>query len=302
MTFVTKPLLSSTNSDTSVTAFWQCFANTGLMKLNTLRMKRRGAMTTICIPAKDEGATIAQVVDACMGMMRSHPGLIKEILVVDDRSTDDTARIARERGARVVATVGSPWLPFGSNGKGDAIAVGVRNCTTELVTFVDADVTTLDDEFVVTLTRPLRRSRAIHLVKGTFRRVGGSSESGRVTMLTALPLLRLLHPEVATFQEPLGGIFSARVNTLAALDLEADYGVDVGILLDIVARYGRSSVEEVDVGSLEHRRRDLASLSNTAEHVARAILTRSSDQLGFSRDMHDKLHLVDERTIPSLSA
>jgi len=232
--------------------------------------------TTVCIPAHNEASTIRQVVELVHRAGRQQPGLIAEVLVVDDRSTDGTADIAAAAGAKVLFTADECTNFGGSRGKGDAIWTGLRRCETELITFVDADVTTLSARFVSRLNEPLLRSPDVHLVKGRFRRASGRNVSGRVTMLTARPLLSLLHPEITHLEEPLSGVFAGRVDTLGQLWLDCDYGVDVGILLDVVNAVGPRSVVEVDLGELRHRNRDLDSLSVTAEQVARAILARSS--------------------------
>jgi len=226
--------------------------------------------TTICIPAHNEMGTIAGVVALALRAQALRPDLVSEVVVVDDRSTDGTADVAARAGARVLSTHDECRGFGGPRGKGDAIWTALRRCNTELITFVDADITELDDRFVARLNEPLRKHSRVHLVKGKFHRMG------RVTTLTARPLLALLHPELADMSEPLSGVFAGRVDTLGALWLDCDYGVDVGILLDVVRRHGVDGVVEVDLGRLQHRNRDLASLSTTAEQVARAILVRSA--------------------------
>jgi glucosyl-3-phosphoglycerate synthase len=248
----------------------------------------RAAQTTICIPAHNEAGTIAHVVTLARRAQAMQPHLVAEIVVIDDRSTDNTARRARRAGARVISTEDECRSFGGARGKGDAIWTALRRCDTELITFVDADVTHLDDQFVARLNEPLREHPHLHLVKGTFQRMG------RVTTLTARPLLALLHPDLRAMTEPLSGVFAGRVETLGALWLDCDYGVDVGILLDVARQHGVHSVMEVDLGRLTHRNRDLESLSLTAEQVARAILARStSTQL-----LHDDISV---RRVPPRS-
>lgn len=210
---------------------------------------------------------------------------LHEIIVVDDRSSDRTQALARRAGARVVSTV-EECAEFGPpSGKGDALWTALRNCETEFVTFVDGDVTELHPRFLAQLNAPLRENENVHLVKGRFCRGQGRNVSGRVTMLTARPLLALLRPELQRVHEPLGGMFAGRTDTLGQLWLDCDYGVDVGILLDVAEVYGPGSICEVDLGSLRHRNRDLTSLSQTAEQVARAILTRSGKSSLIGRDL-----------------
>jgi glucosyl-3-phosphoglycerate synthase len=230
----------------------------------------RSALTTICIPAHNEERTIVDVVALAQRARAMQPSLVAEIMVIDDRSTDRTARLARRAGARVISTHDECRSFGGARGKGDAIWTALRRCNTELITFVDADVTELDESFVARLNEPLRRYPHVHLVKGAFQRMG------RVTTLTAQPLLALLHPELKSMTEPLSGMFAGRIETLGSLWLDCDYGVDVGILLDVARQHGVHSVMEVELGRLTHRNRDLTSLASTAEQVARAILARST--------------------------
>jgi len=82
---------------------------------------------SIIIPAKNEAATIADVV----GRIRAdYPDA--EVLVIDDGSTDDTAALAGDAGARVVSH------PV-SLGNGAAVKAGARTAGGEVFVFLDAD-------------------------------------------------------------------------------------------------------------------------------------------------------------------
>lgn len=233
---------------------------------------------TLCIPARNEEATVGYVVRTIRRSLIDRLGYVDEVLVVDDRSTDDTARLARRAGARVVSSWDVCRWPDGSRGKGDALWTSIHACNTELIGWVDADLQNLDPEALSGLFEPLRSRPEIHLVKGRFERFahGRPQGPGRVTALTAGPLIRLLFPELGWVREPLGGLFAGRVSSFRQLELESDYGVDVGVLLDVAMRNGVESVTEVNLGAISHRNRDLGDLAHMAEQVARTILTRAT--------------------------
>nr|WP_282600282.1 glycosyltransferase family 2 protein [Patulibacter sp. SYSU D01012] len=92
---------------------------------------RRSAPTvSVVIPARDEADRLGPCLDGLRGMDA-------EVLVVDDRSTDGTAAVARAGGARVVA---GRELPAGWRGKAWALQQGLRAATGDWVVFLDADV------------------------------------------------------------------------------------------------------------------------------------------------------------------
>ena len=84
---------------------------------------------SIVIPARDEEARLA----GCLQALR---GVDAELLVVDDRSADATAAVARAHGARVVA---GAELPAGWVGKSWAMQQGLEAAAGDWVLFLDAD-------------------------------------------------------------------------------------------------------------------------------------------------------------------
>lgn len=82
---------------------------------------------SIILPAKNEAEGLARTLPAIAGVL---PGA--EVIVVDDGSTDETATVAREAGARVLS---SPY----SMGNGAAIKRGARAASGEVLVFMDAD-------------------------------------------------------------------------------------------------------------------------------------------------------------------
>ena len=82
---------------------------------------------SIVLPAKNEAGAIQQTVKAIKQLNR-----VDEIIVVNDGSTDDTAQIAEQAGAKVISH------PY-SKGNGAAIKTGVRNAIGDVIVFMDAD-------------------------------------------------------------------------------------------------------------------------------------------------------------------
>ena len=88
---------------------------------------------SVIIPARDEAASLPHLLASLVPQLA--PG--DELIVVDDRSTDATAALAREAGALVIE---APELPDGWTGKSWACHHGAATATGEVLVFFDADV------------------------------------------------------------------------------------------------------------------------------------------------------------------
>ncbi len=212
------------------------------------------ACVSVIIPALNEAARIGEVVRYAW----SDPAT-GEVIVVDDSSIDDTASLAREAGATVIT---STML-----GKGASMRDGLHASSFELLAYLDGDLSGLRPGIVTTLVQPLAAGRA-DFVKARFGRGGG-----RVTELTAKPMLRVFFPELARFEQPLGGLIAARKTLLRPLEFEDGYGVDIGLLID--AHRAGALLEEVDIGSLQHDSQPLLDLTAMANEVARVVYSRA---------------------------
>ena len=104
-------------------------------------LTRRGAPVqlmklSVIIPAFNEAAYIGAALDsleAAAAHLRAHSGAEVEVVVVDNNSTDDTAAIARDKGATVVTEP--------AQGIARARNAGARHAEGDVLVFVDADVT-----------------------------------------------------------------------------------------------------------------------------------------------------------------
>ncbi len=162
-------------------------------------------------------------------------GLVDEVIVIDDGSSDDTATRASEAGARVVAG------PGGVGGKGQAMAAALRASEGEVVAFLDADVANTTPAFVTGLLGPLLTTDDVALVKGFYTRPlhGEPTGGGRVTELMARPVLELLFPELSDVHQPLAGETAAHRWVFEKVGFADGYGVELGLLIDVAKELGR---------------------------------------------------------------
>jgi glucosyl-3-phosphoglycerate synthase len=227
---------------------------------------------SVCLPARNEGATIESIVRAALACT-----IVDEVVVIDDGSTDATAASASAAGARVVAE--SALLPEAGPGagKGNVLWKALMACTGDIICFLDADLRNFRGEYVERLCEPLLLDADTQLVKAYYTRAfeGAPTGGGRVTELVARPLLALLFPKLAGIAQPLGGEYAGRRSALEILPFVEGWGVELGLLIDIAERFGRDAIAEVDLGMREHRNRPLDELSPQALEVIATALQRA---------------------------
>jgi glucosyl-3-phosphoglycerate synthase len=226
----------------------------------------------VAIPARNEAATIAPIVETIRRLLIERVALVDELVVVDDGSVDATAERARSAGAEVVRGPGK--------GKGEAMAHALSlfpPSERALVVFLDGDVEDFGPHFVTGLLGPLLTEPGIELVKGAYARPPGpgGAGGGRVTELVAKPALSLYFPELALLSQPLAGETAMRASLAKELSLAPGYAVEVAALIDTYNLAGLKAIAEVDLGERHHRNRPLRELVPQAEQVLGAILERA---------------------------
>ena len=237
----------------------------------------RQSTVSVCLPARNEAATIGRILEVLVGLRTQ--GVIDQIVVVD-HSSDRTAQIAHDLGAEVhdqeqLRPELGPVL-----GKGDAMWRALEVLTGDVICFLDADTEAFGPHFACGLLGPLLCSDEISLVKGFYRRpfkVGAVTlpeGGGRVTELTARPLLNLFYPDLAAVQQPLSGEIAARRELLERLPFVTGYGVDIALLLDAHEEVGLEAIAQVDLDVRQNAHQPLRDLGPMAFSVLRALASR----------------------------
>lgn len=245
--------------------------------IDDLLIARRDQTISVCIPAKNEEATVAEVVSTIVKELIERFPLVDEVLVVDDGSTDETAIEAKQAGAVVIAANDIlPECGLGT-GKGEALWKSLAACQGDLVAWCDADIRDFNPAFITGLLGPLLIHNDIDFVKGFYDRPNSTSQEqgGRVTELMARPLVSMLFPHLSSYVQPLAGEYAGRRSLLETVPFEQGYGVDLGLLIDLAQASGLDAMAQVDLGKRVHRNRPLNELSPQSLAILRTALSRS---------------------------
>lgn len=256
---------------------------------------------SVVIPARNEAATIGGIVAGIRSALVDDVPLVDELVVIDSDSTDETASLARDAGA-VVHEARAVRPDLGTyRGKGEALWKAQFVTSGDVLVFVDADLTGWGTHFVTGLVGPLLAAADVALVKGFYDRVldDGTSgpvtpQGGRVTELVARPLLDLYRPELAALVQPLAGEWAIRRSVFEQLAIPTGYGVELAVLLDVVAAGGLDAVAQVDLGARAHSHQSVHDLGL----MAAELLAVAHRRFGAPAPVDDMLWQFDRRATP----
>ncbi len=266
--------------------------------------RKAGLRVAVLVPARNEERTVGGVVGP---VVQELSGLVDEVVVIDGRSADGTAAAACAAGARVLLL---PERHHGHEliGKGGAVWWAQAQTDADLLVLLDADVVPSHASTVSRLLTPLLLEGQVGFVKAAFDRpltVEGMlrhGSGGRVTELLARPLLNAWWPQLAGFVQPLAGEIAVRRSLLQRLPFAVGYGLEMGMLLDVLAEVGLEGMAQADIGERLHRHQSDAELGVMAAAVLAAALERRGDApvtdhlLQFARTPSGLT--VDERAVP----
>jgi glucosyl-3-phosphoglycerate synthase len=233
---------------------------------------------TVVLPAREVADTIGPIVERLRGL----DPLIDQVLVVDADSRDGTAEIAAEAGAevqsetRLVPELGQVL------GKGDAMWRSIGAVRGDVVAYLDSDTRDFSQHFALGMLGPLLLEPELQFVKGFFRRpylpADGAQlplDGGRVTELTARPLLSAFFPELAAFVQPLAGEVAMRRRLLERMPFATGYAVETAMLLHARdALGGTEGMAQVDLDVRLNSHQPLSQLGPMAYAVLRVVLDR----------------------------
>jgi glucosyl-3-phosphoglycerate synthase len=239
-------------------------------------LERKDRTVTAILPARECADTVATVVERTLGL----DGLVDQVLVVDAASADGTADVAAAAGAEVVQEDALMPELGPAVGKGDAMWRALGAATGELVVYVDADTRDFSPVFVTGLLGPLLTDPGVRFAKATYRRpftVGGEevpAGGGRVSQLTARPLLNAFYPDLAGLTQPLSGEVAAARDLFEQIPFSTGYAVETAMLLDLRELIGAEAMVQVDLGERRNAHQPLEALRPMADAVLAAVVER----------------------------
>jgi glucosyl-3-phosphoglycerate synthase len=246
--------------------------------------ERRRLSVSVCLPTRDEAATVGGIVRSLRRNLLERARLVDEIVVMDAGSADDTAAIAQAEGAQVFFEHDVLPGEGPGSGKGEALWKSLHACHGDLICFVDADIRNFHPRFVYGLLGPLLDDPEIQYVKAFYERpirernALRATGGGRVTELLARPVINLLWPELAGIVQPLSGEYAGRRETLEQVPFFSGYGVELGLLVDIAARFGVDAIAQVDLDRRVHRNQGMQALGRMSFGILQAVFLRLAEE------------------------
>lgn len=248
--------------------------------------EQQGVTISLGLPALNEAATVGTVIGTLKRALMDDLPLIDEIVLIDSRSTDQTVAIAQAAG--VPAYVHQDLLPeVGAlAGKGEALWKSLYVLKGDIIVWVDTDITNIHPRFIYGLLGPLLKHPHIQYVKGFYRRpmlVGDKLQvagGGRVTELVARPLFNLFYPELSGIIQPLSGEYAGRRSALEQVPFFSGYGVETGLLIDLLETCGLNCIAQSDLEVRIHHNQPLIGLSKMSFAILQVFMARLEKRFG----------------------
>jgi glycosyltransferase involved in cell wall biosynthesis/nucleotide-binding universal stress UspA family protein/DNA-binding phage protein len=242
--------------------------------------EEQGLTVSLGLPALNEEETVGNVIQTVKTSLFDQVPLLDEIVLIDSGSVDRTCQIAADLGIPCVLT--EDILPqYGCyRGKGEALWKSLHVLRGDIVAWIDTDIRNIHPRFVYGIVGPLLRDSRVQYVKGFYQRPLRTAEKvvagggGRVTELTARPLINLFFPELSGLIQPLAGEYAGRRQALECLPFFTGYGVEMGLLIDLLERFGLQAIAQVDLLKRIHRNQPLLSLSKMSFAIIQVVISR----------------------------
>jgi glucosyl-3-phosphoglycerate synthase len=246
----------------------------------------QGLTISLALPALNEEETVGNVIRMMKKELMQKTPLLDEIVLIDSNSTDRTREIAEKEGVPVYIHQQLLERLGARQGKGDALWKSLLVTKGDIIVWIDTDIVNIHPRFVYGIIGPLLRNPQIQFVKGYYRRplkvgtkmqVGGG---GRVTELTARPLLNLFYPELSGVVQPLSGEYAGRREALEQATFYSGYGVETGLLIDVYERYGLGAIAQVDLLERIHHNQHLEALSKMSFAIIQTVMHKLEKRFG----------------------
>ena len=248
--------------------------------------QQQGLSISLAMPALNEEETVGKVVRMMKTELMQRTPLLDEIVLIDSNSADRTREIAQKEGIPVYIHQHLLESKGTRIGKGEALWKSLFVTRGDLIIWIDTDIVNIHPRFVYGIIGPLLQNPHIQFVKGFYRRplkVGSKIQAGgggRVTELTARPLLNLFYPELSGVIQPLSGEYGGRRSALEQSPFFSGYGVETGLLIDIYERYGISAIAQVDLLERVHHNQHLEALSKMSFAIIQTVMRKLEKRFG----------------------
>lgn len=248
--------------------------------------KQQGVTISLALPALNEEETVGKVIRTMRKELMQKAPLLDEIVLIDSDSTDRTREIAKKEGVPVY--IHQELLPEMEprRGKGEALWKSLLVTKGDIIVWIDTDIVNIHPRFVYGIIGPLLINPQVQLVKGFYRRplkVGQKMQAGgggRVTELTARPLLNLFYPELSGVVQPLSGEYAGRREALERATFYSGYGVETGLLIDIYEKFGLQAIAQVDLLERIHHNQHLEALSKMSFAIIQTVIRKLEKRFG----------------------
>jgi nucleotide-binding universal stress UspA family protein len=266
-----------------------------------LELKRQQGLTiSLALPALDEEQTVGKVISTMKNELMNNVPLLDEIVLIDSNSSDRTRAIAEELGIPVYIHQHLLERLGPRRGKGEALWKSLLMTRGDIIAWIDTDIVNIHPRFVYGILGPLLLNPQVKLVKGFYRRplnVGGKIQAGgggRVTELTARPLLNLFYPELSGVIQPLAGEYAGRREAFERVPFFSGYGVETGLLIDIFELYGLSAIAQVDLLERIHHNQPLDALGKMSFAIIQTVMQRLERRMGrpLLEDVNKSMKLI----------
>ena len=242
--------------------------------------REQGVTVSLALPALNEEETVGQVICSVQEALQRSAPLLDEIILMDSNSTDRTRQIAQDLGLPVY--IHQEVLPdYGARtGKGEALWKSLLVTRGDIIVWIDTDIVNIHPRFVYGVIGPLLTNPQLQFVKGFYQRPLRTGEKvqpgagGRVTELTARPLLNLFYPELSGLIQPLSGEYGGRRSALEQCSFFSGYGVEIGLLIDMFEKFGLNAIAQVDLLERIHHNQSLEALSKMSFTILQAVMRK----------------------------